>query len=150
MIGKIGIALVAAAVAFIMGMRVIAQRAPRPDRMGVANSQLIPCPDTANCVSSFEGLDPLTYTGNRNSAITALVTVLQSWPRAEVVQVTETYIHVEFRSRVFSFIDDGEFYFPSKEGVIHFRSSARTGSSDFGINEQRIQEIATLLQSVLE
>jgi uncharacterized protein (DUF1499 family) len=150
LIGKITLALIAATVAFIMGVRMIAHRAPRPDRIGVAKNQLIPCPDTPNCVNSFEGLDPFIYKGDRQTTSAALIEILGSWPRTEVIRATEEYIHVEFRSRVFSFIDDGEFYFPSEDSVIHYRSAARSGRSDFGVNGQRIKDIGSRLQSALE
>ena len=110
MIGKITIALIAALIAFIIGVRMIAHRAPRPDRLGVAGSKLLPCPDKPNCASSLEGLEPFPHSGDRGAAHATLLGILKTWPRTEVIQTTNDYIHVEFRSRVFSFIDDGEFY----------------------------------------
>ena len=150
MIGKIIIALIAASVAFIIGVRMIVQRAPQPDRLGIAGGRLLPCPDTPNCASSFEGLSPFTYTVERSSARDALLKTLEEWPRTTLIQATEDYVHVEFRSRVFSFIDDGEFYFSETESVIHYRSAARTGRSDFGVNASRISDIENALGNSLE
>jgi len=147
---KITIALIAATVAFIMGVRMIAHRAPRPDRMGVVKGRLLPCPETPNCVSSLDGLTPFAYKSDRQSAREALLSVLESWPRASIVQATDEHIHVEFRSLVFSFIDDGEFYLPPDDKVIHYRSASRMGRSDLGVNGGRIDHIGSLLAESLK
>ena len=150
MIGKIIIALILASVAFIIGVRMIVQRAPQPDRIGVAKGRLSPCPESPNCVSSFEGANPFAYQSDRASVRTALVEILEDWPRTKVIQSTEDYIHVEFRSRVFSFIDDGEFYLPTEDSVVHYRFAARTGHSDMGANASRAAEIGTRLVASLD
>ena len=147
MIGKITIALIAATVAFIIGVRMIVQRAPQPDRIGVAKGQLSPCPETPNCVSSFEGANPFSYNGDSGSTHQRLVSILESWPRTKVIRTTDDYIHVEFRSRVFNFIDDGEFYLPGDDNVVHFRVAARTGRSDMGANAARAEDIRTALEA---
>lgn len=141
MIGKITFALIAASVAFVFGVRMIADRAARPDRIGVVGGRLLPCPETPNCVSSLEGAEPYRYDGPRDEARDRLLGILSDWPRTRMVRSTDDYIHVEFRSRVFSFIDDGEFYLPDAEPVVHFRSAARTGRSDFGANASRMAGI---------
>ncbi len=141
MILKITFALVVAFIALIVAVRVIAQKAPRPDRMGIANGRLIPCPDKPNCVSSSEDLKPFDYNGDSEAAHRALLSILENWPRTTIVLTAENYIHVEFRSLVFSFIDDAEFYLPNDDRIIHYRSAARTGHSDLGVNSARIAEI---------
>jgi uncharacterized protein (DUF1499 family) len=146
MVGKIIIALILASVAFVMGVRMIVQRAPQPDRIGVAKGRLSPCPESPNCVSSFEGANPFAYQADRALVRTALMEILEDWPRTKVTQSTEDYIHVEFRSRVFSFIDDGEFYLPAADSVVHFRFAARTGHSDMGANAARGEDIRSVLQ----
>ena len=86
------IALVAATFAFIIGIRMIAQRAPRPDRLGVVSNRLLPCPDTPNCVNSFDGATPLSYSGDRETAYKTMQNLLREWPRTEVVRSDENYI----------------------------------------------------------
>ncbi len=150
MIGKITIALVAGVVALIVGVRTIAQRAPRPDRLGVTGGQLTPCPDKPNCASSYEDLNPFTYVGDRSEACEALAGILETWSRTTIIQKTNDYIHVEFRSSVFNFIDDGEFYLPAGETVVHYRSAARSGHYDLGVNASRIAEIGARLAESLK
>ena len=150
MIGKITIALITALVALIIGVRMIAQRAPRPDRMGVVSGRLVSCPDKPNCVSTFEGAAPFAYEGSRDRARDALFAVLTEWPRTELIQTRSDYIHVEFRSRIFSFIDDGEFYLPDGENVIHYRAAARTGNSAMGVNTARMDDIWSKIRATKE
>ena len=150
MIGKITIALIAAFVALIIGVRMIAQRAPRPDRMGVVSGRLVSCRDKPNCVSTFEGAEPFAYEGSRDQARDALFAVLAEWPRTELIQTGNDYIHVEFRSRIFSFIDDGEFYLPDGDNVIHYRAAARTGNSDLGVNTARMENIWSKIKTARE
>jgi len=51
---------------------------------------------------------------------------------------------------MFSFIDDGEFYFPAEDPVVHFRFAARTGRSDMGANAARGEDIRAKLAETLK
>lgn len=150
MLIKICIALVAATVAFVIGVRMIAHRAPQPDRLGVVGGKLLPCPETPNCVSSYEGAPPFDFDTDRISARAALDRTLETWPRTKVIRSTDDYLHVEFRSRVFNFIDDGEFYLPENASVIHYRFAARMGRSDLGANKARAEAIRTAFTESLK
>jgi len=50
-------------------------------------------------------------------------------------------VRVEFRTRIFRFVDDAQFVFDDKAKTIHFRSASRIGSSDMGVNRRRMEEI---------
>ena len=56
---------------------------------------------------------------------------------------TDEFLHIEFTSKIFRFVDDVEFYF-DEPGVIHFRSASRIGHSDMGVNRDRMEEIERL------
>ena len=56
---------------------------------------------------------------------------------------TDEFLHIEFTSKIFRFIDDVEFYFDEPR-VIHFRSASRIGHSDMGVNRDRMEEIERL------
>ena len=64
-------------------------------------------------------------------------------PRARVSMNTGEFLHIEFTSKVFRFIDDVEFYF-DEPGILHFRSASRIGHSDMGVNRDRMEEIERL------
>ena len=110
--------------------------------------QFPPCPDKPNCVSSKSSLSlhkiaPLTYKGNSKHARKKLFGIINSMPRTQISMEKENFIHVEFTSKIFRFVDDVEFYFESS-GTIHFRSASRVGHSDMGVNRDRMEEIRSL------
>ncbi len=112
------------------------------------------CPTSPNCVSSLEDtegkhyLEEISYTGSREEAIAAILEAVKNEKNYEIVAQREDYIHVIFRSGVFKFIDDLELYLPEDEGVIHFRSAARSGYSDFGVNRKRVERIRKEFQTI--
>lgn len=118
-----------------------------PDNLGVTGDRLASCPSSPNCVSSLDSEDaehaiaPLTYTGTLADARQRLLDVIQSMKRTTVITADERYIHAEFRSGLFRFVDDVEFYFDDEPGVIHVRSASRVGHSDFGVNRKRMEAI---------
>lgn len=110
-----------------------------------SQTSLAPCPDSPNCVSS-QAIDekhqvqPLNYSGDAAQARQRLLKVLNSMDRVQIVQADEDFIHAEFRSAVFGFIDDVTFRF-DPPGFIQVRSAARTGYYDFGVNRKRVETI---------
>jgi uncharacterized protein (DUF1499 family) len=115
-----------------------------PSNLGVTAGRLAPCPGSPNCVSSEatneQRVEPLRYAGDAGPARARLLEVLNGMERARVVQSTDDYVHVEFRSAVFGFVDDVEFYF-NPPGTLQVRSAARTGYSDFGVNRERVETL---------
>jgi len=111
---------------------------------------LIPCPASPNCVSSLALEDeahrvpPLVWTGDLAEAKTRLRRAVLAAGDATFVVEEDTYWHVEFRSRVFRFVDDVEFLFDPADRQIHVRSASRVGYSDLGVNRRRIEKICTL------
>ena len=110
--------------------------------------QFPPCPDKPNCVSSKSSLSlhkiaPLTYKGNSKDAREKLSGIINSLPRTQISMDNDNFIHVEFTSKIFRFVDDVEFYCESP-GTIHFRSASRVGHSDMGVNRDRMEEIRRL------
>jgi uncharacterized protein (DUF1499 family) len=62
-------------------------------------------------------------------------------PRSHVVTEQEDYIHAEFASAVFGFVDDVEFIVDAAAHIIHVRSAARVGYFDLGVNRRRVEDI---------
>ena len=118
-------------------------------KLGINNGQLMPCPKSPNCVNSQatdekHHIQPIHFSGDQQQVQSLLLKIVKAWKRAKVIVVEEGYIRAEFKSLVFRFVDDVEFYFPSTEaeqGVIHVRSASRVGYSDFGVNRKRIEQI---------
>ena len=118
----------------------------RPPSLGVVNGNLSECPNSPNCVSSQATdnkhyIEPLHYQGTLSEARSRLVSVIDSMSRTKIVTLKKDYIHVEFTSRLFRFVDDVEFYFDQDGKTVHLRSASRTGYYDIGANRKRIEAI---------
>jgi uncharacterized protein (DUF1499 family) len=109
--------------------------------------RLAPCPASPNCISTLSNdpgkyMHPLPCADNSETSRQIILSIIKSMPRSKVVMKEGNYIHAEFRSLIFRFIDDVEFLFDENEKVIHFRSASRTGYSDLGVNRKRMQKIS--------
>ena len=107
---------------------------------------LKPCPDKPNCVSSLatdsdHHVDPLQFTDPPVVAMRRLEKLIGSMAGATIVLATEHYLHAEFRSRIFGFVDDLELLWSEDESLCHVRSASRTGHYDFGKNRERVEHI---------
>ena len=112
--------------------------------LGATEDRLAPCPDSPNCVSTQSEskrhvMAPLSYLQTREAKI---LSILRAMKRTEVVKVTEFYLHAEFRTALWRFVDDVEFLFDDAARVVHFRSASRAGYYDFGLNRRRMKEIS--------
>jgi uncharacterized protein (DUF1499 family) len=117
----------------------------RPQKLGVREGTLLPCPSSPNCVSSHavaerHRIEPLSFSDDPDAAFSRLRRILSQ--RADTVLVEENvrYLRVEFRTRL-GFVDDGEFLLSEKQRCIHVRSASRLGYSDLGKNRARMEEI---------
>ncbi len=116
------------------------------------SNDFLPCPDSPNCVSSQSAekarfIEPLQYTGNRVEARKILINILENEKRVRLVKVETNYIRAEFRTLIFRFVDDVEFYFPPAETIIHVKSASRTGYYDFGANRRRVERLRAAFQN---
>ena len=121
--------------------------------LGVKNGYLSPCPETPNCVVSQNAeprnaIAPIEYQTDLATARETLLKVLAVVPRTGVVEQTDNYIRAQSKSRIFQFIDDLEFYFPSDEQVIQVRSASRVGESDLGVNRRRLEQIRLAMEEL--
>jgi uncharacterized protein (DUF1499 family) len=118
----------------------------RPPRSpGMADGTPAPCPGSPNCVSSEavavdQRVEPLRYDGDAARARARLLEVVNGMVRARTVRSTDLDLHAKFRSAVFGFVDDVEFYF-GPPGTIQVRSASRTGYYDVGVNRERVETI---------
>ncbi len=141
----------AALVALSLGMAACGGAASKAG--GVADGKLAPCPDSPNCVStqaapddSYHRMEPIPFTGSPADAQAKVLAAMESMPRSTVITTEPTYIHAEFRSALFRFVDDVEFVIDADTGLIHFRSASRLGYGDMGANRKRMDELAAKIQ----
>lgn len=111
---------------------------------------LRPCPESPNCVSSqsedpTKRMPPLRFTGSVEEARAAIVSALQHRSGVRLVEVDEDYLHAEFTTPLFRFVDDVEFLIDASERLVHFRSASRVGHSDLGVNRRRMVKLCRRL-----
>jgi uncharacterized protein (DUF1499 family) len=113
---------------------------------GLKDGKLQPCPDKRNCVCTQDPaerhrIEPLRYDATQDEARDKLLGVIRHMAQSTLVKVDPDYIHVEFRSAFFEFVDDVELLFDDSAKLIHFRSAARMGYYDFNVNRNRMEDI---------
>ncbi len=113
----------------------------------IKDGKLAPCPATPNCVSSAatgrrHSMPPIELHGTVDATREKIVRVIEAMDRAQIIIAEGVYVHAEFRSKLFRFVDDVEFQIDQTAGLIHFRSASRLGRSDLGVNRKRMERIS--------
>ena len=121
---------------------------------GVADGKLAPCPDSPNCVStqadlddSYHRMESIPFTGSLADAKSTILAAIESMPRTKVIVAAPTYIHAEFRTALFRYVDDVEFSINTDDGVIDFRSASRMGYGDMEANRKRMNALVAQIQN---
>jgi uncharacterized protein (DUF1499 family) len=115
--------------------------------------RLAPCPDKPNCVST-QATDPakrmpaLGFDGDPELVRAAILDVLAKTRGARVVKAESDYIHAEFTTLVFRFVDDVEFAIDAAARRVDFRSASRVGHSDLGTNRRRMESLSQRLEGL--
>jgi uncharacterized protein (DUF1499 family) len=86
-------------------------------------------------------MKPLPFLKNKKISREKILGILKGMKRTTIIRQSESYIHVEFRTALLSFVDDVEFFLDETDRVVHFRSASRTGYYDLGVNRKRMAEI---------
>ena len=107
---------------------------------------LPPCPSTPNCVSTratdaIHAIAPIAYRGSAEEAMVRIAAIVEAMPRATIVERKPTSMRVEFRTRLFRFVDDVMFEIDDAKKTIEFRSASRVGRNDLGVNSKRMETI---------
>lgn len=115
---------------------------------GMENGQFVlPDVEKPNWVSTQakdpeHKIDPLKYRGNLLEAKKALINIIKSSPRTEIIENRENYIYATYTSFFFRFVDDVQIYLDEANKLIHMQSQSRVGKSDFGVNKKRLGELS--------
>jgi len=121
-----------------------------PPEVGLHDGRLAACSPRPNCVSSVateaeHRIAPLPMTGDATAAMLQVAEVVRGEPGASVVTQRPDYLHAEFTSAVFGFVDDVEFH--AGRGRIDVRSASRLGYYDFGANRRRVEHLRGALDA---
>jgi uncharacterized protein (DUF1499 family) len=86
-------------------------------------------------------IEAIPYTDDPKIAWNRIVKLVQETPSAKIITQTDDYLHAEYTSRIFRFVDDVELVLDSGARKIHFRSASRVGHSDIGVNRGRMEDL---------
>lgn len=130
----------------ILSFSLLSLTGKRPSNLGVRDGKLAPCPTSPNCVSTQADdeqhrMAPIASSLSAEDSLRCLKRVLAEMPRVTIITERPDYLHVEFRSALFRFVDDVEFFVVPDEQTIHFRSASRVGHGDLGVNRRRMELI---------
>ncbi|MDA0280171.1 MAG: DUF1499 domain-containing protein [Proteobacteria bacterium] len=115
-----------------------------PQDIGVRDGRLIACPESPNCVSSYESSEEHSIAaldGNLNQIQQILLTM----DGANIVEQSSNYLYAEFTSSLMGYVDDVEFLYDAASNTTHIRSASRVGYSDMGANRGRVEAIRSQL-----
>ena len=112
----------------------------------MTKNPLLPCPSSPNCVSTLDAdakhsMKPMPYLKARHESMEEILKIIHHMSRSQVLESSDAYIHASFKTAVFRFIDDVEFFFDDEARLVHFRSASRLGYHDLGKNRRRMNEI---------
>lgn len=136
---------------WLIGRGLVVVFSPQPDNLGIQRGRLADCPASPNCVSSYEvdelhGMMAIPLVDSAAATQTRLLAIIHDQPRTRIIRNEPGYLHVEFRSLVWGFVDDVEFYIDDETGLLHFRSASRLGYGDSNVNRHRLTTIGQLLR----
>lgn len=132
-------------------------RGRMPGDLGARDGRLKPPSMTPNSVSSqaalyadhpqraYATIAPFPADDGGPQALERIRRICEGMEGAKVVKSDPGYLHVQFETRWMKFVDDTEFWFDPRAGVIHVRSASRLGRKDFGVNRARVEAIRARL-----
>lgn len=118
----------------------------------LVDGKLRACPSTPNCVSSEttgeKFIEPLKPAGSAQLDEMWQKTIKSLGEMGgNIERQDDSVAWVTFQSKLFKFTDDVELRRDAEAGVIHIRSSSRSGKSDLGVNRKRVEALRALIGS---
>jgi uncharacterized protein (DUF1499 family) len=151
------LAIVLLALAVALAAQFGLLRGRMPNDLGARDGRLKPPSTSPNSVSSQAGLypdnpqrayaqvAPFPAADGGPQTLERIRRIVESMDGAKVVKSDPGYLYAQFTTRWMKFVDDCEFWFDPRAGVIHVRSASRVGRNDFGVNRERVEAIRARL-----
>ena len=95
-------------------------------------ANLAKCESASNCILIDWKVDDVKESFAHALEITKMM------DRVNIIELNDSYIHAEVRSKVMRYIDDFEVMTVPEACLIKIRSESRVGSGDFGVNRKRV------------
>ena len=93
-------------------------------------------------------ISPWDWKGSEAGGIAKIEALVNSFPRTRVISISGDYLHAEFRTSIFGFVDDVEFLVDADAKKIHIRSASRLGYSDLGANRSRVEILKSMFDQL--
>ena len=119
--------------------------------LGLKSNKLAPCPGSPNCVCSDDPqtsrwCEPFKLLVDPEKSWSELESLIVADKAARIATNTGDYLHAEYTSAIFGFVDDLELHLRPDERIIAVRSASRLGYSDLGVNRARVERLRTALR----
>lgn len=115
-----------------------------PQNIGVREGSLTACPESPNCVSSYESSEQHSIAA-LDANLEQIQQILLATDGANIVEQSNNYLYAEFTSSLMGYVDDVEFLYDPASNITHVRSASRVGYSDMGANRNRVEAIRSQL-----
>ncbi len=143
----LGIAVVGTLLAVVVLFIVKAIDSKQGEAQGLVNQRLAACSPKPNCVSSEAGtssdkrVQPLMLSGQAVALDWQRLQDAINYQGGQLVRVEPDYLAATFTSSLFGFVDDLEARLDATSEQIQIRSASRVGTSDFGANRVRVEQL---------
>lgn len=121
---------------------------PEGYSFGMNKGRLAPCRDKPNCVCTDHEnghyMKPFPLSGDSIDVFSQAYQVLEG---CQLVESRDNYQRLECRTSFFGFIDDVELFHDTDHDLLRFRSAARLGYSDLGVNRKRMESLLRWLEN---
>ncbi|RYM01724.1 DUF1499 domain-containing protein [Sporolactobacillus sp. THM7-7] len=114
------------------------------------------CPRVPNAVatnhpSPNRRMLPLKYNGLLTEAAReALVQTISDLPGSKIIKTEKRYLCVRFRTALFHFSHESEFYLDDEKKQILCRARSRIGFADFGMNKRWLQTVYARFLKIID
>lgn len=119
-----------------------------PQNIGVRDGRLTSCPESPNCVSSYESSEEHSIAALAAN-LTQIQQILLAMDEANIVEQSSNYLYAEFTSSLMGYVDDVEFLYDAASNATQVRSASRIGYSDMGANRKRVEAIRSQLNILI-
>ncbi|MBN1333163.1 MAG: DUF1499 domain-containing protein [Synergistales bacterium] len=136
------------------GGKIYSMKGPSTDSLpegysfGLNNGFLAPCRNSPNCVcTDYEDahyMEPVTMDEGKWLSIKGNPHLFDE---CRLISSEQNYLRFECESSFFRFIDDVELFYDEAGSLLRFRSAARLGYYDLGVNRKRMERLRTFLTS---
>ena len=103
-----------------------------PSSAIASHVELQPCIELSHCVSEELNVERI------DSPYEKVKSIVENFPRTEIVELDGDYLHAEVTSRIMKYVDDLEISFLPEKNMLLIRSESRVGEGDFGVNRKRV------------